>query len=114
MEAQHQHRREDLRSAYGRRQAARRRHGCVLIRKARETGTPVGLYLASEAELQLKPKTAREYPWATICEEHRSGCVYSTEARARRAMAEPSGWCRDCRPIALDRLRRRAAGGTTT
>ena len=66
--------------------------GLVQMRKARETGTYVGVYRAAEAGLD--PEAG---PWNVVCEPH--GSILGTEslALARRHASNPTGWCQDCR-----------------
>lgn len=66
--------------------------GLVSYRRARSTGTHVGVYRADEAGIESDPKT----PWATVCEEH-AGCVcHATRALAMSWASQPESWCPTC------------------
>jgi hypothetical protein len=70
----------------------RSRAGCIQLRRARSTGTLVGVYRAGEAGLEDEPG----YPWATVCEEHATLIVHETRALAVSHAAAPEGWCEEC------------------
>ncbi len=72
---------------------AAQREGCVLLRRARATGTLVGLYRSDEAGMESDP----ESPWATVCEQHHAIVCHATRANAVLAMPIPHDWCDDCR-----------------
>lgn len=67
--------------------------GCVTRRKSRETGYLVGLYHGSQAGIEDDPET----PWVTVCEKHSSCVCHPTLSLARSHLAEPKGWCEQCR-----------------
>lgn len=81
--------------------------GCVTQRKARQTGTLVGVYQANQAGMESDPET----PWATVCEEHGNLVCHPTLAFAMGHAADPQGWCEDCR-VPADELARLAAEKT--
>jgi hypothetical protein len=66
--------------------------GRVEVRRARSTGTLVGLYRNSESGMESDP----DYPWSVVCEEH--GCLVCVETRAgaRSCMSSPHDWCPQC------------------
>jgi hypothetical protein len=66
--------------------------GLVEQRRARSTGTLVGLYRSVEAGMESDP----ELPWSVVCEPH--GGIVCTESRAhgRSAMSCPDDWCPVC------------------
>ena len=66
--------------------------GCVQQRKARATGTLVGVYHGEQSGMECDP----DYPWITVCEEHSTICTHSTLALAKYHAADPSEWCRAC------------------
>lgn len=69
------------------------RSGCIKIRRARATGTEVGLYRSKDAGIESDP----EYPWTTVCEEHGACVCHEKKAGALLAMACPDDWCDECR-----------------
>lgn len=76
----------------------RLRPGCVILRRARSTGTVVGLYRGKEAGLDTDGGRA---PWATICEgpdgESHGGVVsHETRALAEGWLSNPDVWCPHC------------------
>ena len=66
--------------------------GLVAFRKARSTGTHVGLYQAQEAGIERDP----EYPWATVCEEHGGLMLHPTRTLAEGWLSHPEDWCPVC------------------
>jgi hypothetical protein len=66
--------------------------GCVQRRRARQTGTEVGVYHSEQAGLD--PDAG---DWSVVCEPH--GAILTTETlkMAKRHAAAPLGWCEDCR-----------------
>jgi hypothetical protein len=67
------------------------RAGCRILRVAQSTGTLVGLYQASEADLDVEAGD-----WATVCEDH-GGIVYHPKLRfAQEALSHPDEWCPTC------------------
>lgn len=66
--------------------------GLVEQRRARSTGTQVGLYRSAEAGLEADP----ELPWAVVCEDHGGIVCTATRAQARTAMSGPDEWCPRC------------------
>lgn len=67
--------------------------GCVVQSRARTTGTLVGLYHGQQSGIEMDPET----PWVTVCEEHGSCVCHETLALAKSWLADPAGWCEDCR-----------------
>lgn len=72
-------------------QERRERAGCVQLRRARSTGTVVGVYDAGPAGLD--PEGGR---WNTVCDEHGFVCSHETLATARAFAASPEDWCEPC------------------
>jgi hypothetical protein len=67
--------------------------GIVSYRRARTTGTYVGVYRANVAGIESDPAL----PWATVCEPH-GGCMcYSTRADAMTWAPHPEDWCPTCK-----------------
>jgi hypothetical protein len=66
--------------------------GIVMYRKARSTGTHVGLYDALEAGFESDPET----PWATVCEEHGGIVCHATRKAAETYLSHPEDWCPTC------------------
>jgi hypothetical protein len=66
--------------------------GCVQRRKARDTGSLIGIYHAERAGLD--PAGG---PWATMCEDHGTVINHETLRLAREHSSDPIGWCEDCR-----------------
>ncbi len=66
--------------------------GIVAYRKARSTGTRVGLYHAEEAGLDSDP----DMPWVTVCEDHSSMITHGTRRLAEQALSHPEDWCEPC------------------
>jgi hypothetical protein len=66
--------------------------GIVLYRKARSTGTHVGLYKADEAGIESDP----ESPWATVCEEHGGVVCHANRRNAESYLSHPEEWCPVC------------------
>ncbi len=66
--------------------------GLVDYRRARSTGTFVGLYKSSEAGMEEDP----ELPWTTVCEEHSTLVCHRTRALAASHLPHPEEWCEDC------------------
>ena len=67
--------------------------GCVEQRRARETGTLVGLYHGEQSGMEDDP----EHPCVTVCEAHHTLVAHPTLALARSHMPAPTGWCEECR-----------------
>lgn len=67
--------------------------GRVEIRRARSTGTLVGLYRSLEGGMENDP----ELPWTVVCEPHACLVSMGTREEARSAMACPNDWCPVCR-----------------
>lgn len=70
----------------------RARAGCVTLRRARSTGTLVGLYRSLEAGLESDP----DYPWSTVCEDHGGIVCHATRALATQGLSHPEEWCHVC------------------
>jgi hypothetical protein len=66
--------------------------GLVLQRKARSTGTLVGLYKSDDAGIESDP----EYPWSTVCEPHGGVVCHETRKAAEAALSHPEDWCPTC------------------
>lgn len=66
--------------------------GIVLYRKARSTGTHVGLYKSVEAGIETDP----EYPWSTVCEPHGGVVCHETRKKAESFLSHPEEWCPVC------------------
>lgn len=66
--------------------------GRVELRRARSTGTMVGLYRNAESGMESDPET----PWSVVCEEH--GCLVCVATReiGRASMNCPDDWCPQC------------------
>lgn len=66
--------------------------GRVEVRRAKSTGTWVGLYRNSESGMESDPET----PWSVVCEAH--GCLVcvATREHGRLAMSAPHDWCPQC------------------
>ena len=73
-------------------QIAAQRAGCLIYRKARSTGTYVGLYRSAEAGMEDDP----ELPWSTVCEEHHTLVCHPTRKLAESHLSNPEGWCEEC------------------
>jgi hypothetical protein len=67
--------------------------GCVVQRKARETGTLVGVYHGFQSGMESDPET----PWVTVCEVHGSIVGHSSLRLAMGWAADPEQWCEECR-----------------
>jgi hypothetical protein len=67
--------------------------GCVKQSRSRLTGTLVGLYHGEQSGLESDPNCI----WVTVCEEHSTLVGHQTLVLAKSWMADPSGWCDDCR-----------------
>ena len=67
------------------------RKGCVQLRRAKSTGTLVGVYNCDQADLDTDDGS-----WATVCEEHGSICNHDTLKLARDHASAPDQWCEEC------------------
>jgi hypothetical protein len=67
--------------------------GMRILRRARSTGTLVGLYHAAEAGIDNDP----ENPWVTVCEEHNTFVSHQTRKHAEGFLSHPYEWCELCR-----------------
>lgn len=65
--------------------------GCVVQRKARSTGTLVGLYHGEQAELDTDGGA-----WSTVCEVHSTVISHETRKMAESHLSSPQDWCEDC------------------
>lgn len=74
----------------GRRMAMPNYAGLRLWRKARRTGTYVGLYNSEEAGIDGEK-------WACVCEEHHTMLTVPTFDVARSHLSYPTEWCDACR-----------------
>lgn len=70
--------------------------GCVVRRKARKTGTLVGVYHGVQSGMECD----RETPWVTVCEEHGNLVGHRSLRDAMGWAADPEMFCEDCRPVA--------------
>ena len=75
--------------------ASRHWAGLIQYRKARSTGTRVGVYSSVEAGLEVDP----ELKYSVVCEDHGSIVGVSTLVDARSCATEPDSWCDECREI---------------
>lgn len=66
--------------------------GCVTQRKARATGTVVGVYHGGQSGMERDD----DFPWITVCEEHNTLCTHATLALALSHASDPAGWCGEC------------------
>jgi hypothetical protein len=66
--------------------------GIVAYRRARSTGTHVGLYKSAEAGIESDP----DYPWSTVCEEHAGVVAHHTRREAESYLSHPEDWCPVC------------------
>lgn len=66
--------------------------GCVQQRRARSTGTMVGVYHGDQSGIESDPTD----PWVTVCEAHHNLMCHPTLALAKLHAAEPRAWCEDC------------------
>jgi hypothetical protein len=66
--------------------------GAVLFRKARSTGTHVGLYRSDESGIESDP----DYPWSIVCEEHAGVTCHRTRKDAESYLSHPEEWCPTC------------------
>jgi hypothetical protein len=67
--------------------------GCVVQRRARQTGLFVGIYHNEQAGLDDDEGRA---PWSTVCESHGHVISHETLALAKFHAADPKGWCQQC------------------
>ena len=65
--------------------------GLRQYRKARSTGTHVGVYDGVEAGMDTDGGR-----WQTVCEEHGAICSHETLTLARNHASAPEGWCEAC------------------
>lgn len=77
--------------------------GCVVQRKNRITGSLVGLYQADQAGMD--PEAGL---WSTVCEVHSSCVNHRSLALAKSHLADPTGWCEECRELVEKREEERA------
>ena len=69
--------------------------GLVQYRKARQTGTYVGVYRSAEAGLDDGDGAT---PWTTVCEEHSQTLACESRKQALYFASAPLDWCQDCSP----------------
>lgn len=69
--------------------SAHGRAGCVQLRKARRTGTTVGVYHTEQAAMGGEK-------WSIVCEDHGFIISIDTLSLARDHATEPDQWCEDC------------------
>ena len=72
--------------------------GVVLYRKARSTGTHVGLYRSYESGFESDP----EWPWSTVCDEHGGIVCHATRKAAETFLSHPEDWCPTCKDERID------------
>jgi hypothetical protein len=65
--------------------------GCVVRRKARQTGTLVGVYHNGQSGVDS------DVPWSTVCEEHGTVLTHPSLRLAHSHASDPLGWCEMCR-----------------
>lgn len=66
--------------------------GLVAYRKARSTGTHVGLYRNSEVGFEVEPGAN----WATVCEDHGGVVFHPTRTAGQTFLSHPEDWCPVC------------------
>lgn len=66
--------------------------GLRQYRRARTTGTHVGVYNGEEAGMD----TGGGCPWSTVCEEHGGVVSHPTLAAAKLFAPHPNEWCPTC------------------
>lgn len=66
--------------------------GCVQQRRAKSTGTLVGVYHGEQSGMETDPAE----PWLTVCEAHSSLVAHPTLALAKRHAPFPESWCEEC------------------
>ena len=71
--------------------------GLVRYRRARSTGTHVGVYNGAVAGLDTD---GGEMPWSTVCEEHGGVVSHRTRADATSWAPRPEEWCPTCQETA--------------
>jgi hypothetical protein len=67
--------------------------GCVVQRKARTTGTLVGVYNSEQAGLEQDSSCV----WMTVCEAHNTLVGHASLQLAMGHAVDPEGWCQFCR-----------------
>ena len=67
--------------------------GLVYWRRARSTGTQVGVYNGEAAGLDTD---GGEMPWSTVCEPHGGVVTHRTRAIAISHAPHPEEWCETC------------------
>ena len=67
------------------------RAGCRVLRRARSTGTLVGLYDAEPAGFDSDGGR-----WATVCETHGYLVYHETRTVAESHLSHPEEWCAVC------------------
>lgn len=67
--------------------------GCVIQRRARSTGTLVGLYNGEQAGMDTDDGAA---PWSIVCEVHGTILNHSSRKLAESHLSSPHDWCEDC------------------
>ncbi len=66
--------------------------GLVQYRRARSTGTHVGIYNNAQAGIGEGDPN----PWSTVCEEHGGIVTHPTLELARAHAPRPDDWCPTC------------------
>lgn len=67
--------------------------GLVSWRRARSTGTQVGVYHGETADLDTD---GGENPWSTVCEPHGGVVSHPTRRLAMLHAPHPEDWCPTC------------------
>lgn len=67
--------------------------GCVVQRRAQQTGTLVGVYNSEQAGLEDDMSCA----WMTVCEVHGVLVGHTSMRNAISWAADPASWCEWCR-----------------
>lgn len=73
--------------------------GCRSLRRARSTGTVVGIYDGYASGMANRDEVAAglDSRWATVCERHSWIVTHETLALARFHATTPEAWCDECR-----------------
>lgn len=66
--------------------------GCVVRRRARQTGRLVGIYNSEQAGM-----CTDSGKWSIVCEDHATIIAHDTLPLAIAHASDPLGWCEECR-----------------